>query len=223
MRQVDFPFKAVIFDMDGVIVDSEKFYFDELRGLFEFHHIAVSHEELCAAVGTSYQEFKLNLVRWFARGGMDLTIEQAEVLYDQFAAKNPVDYRELYNPGVAETIEELKSRGVRVALASSSPLHNIRNVLDVCCLSDAFEVVTSGEQFRESKPNPEIYLHTLEELGLPAKVCCCIEDSVPGITAGKAAGLTVFAKREERFGFSQERADAIIDTIPDLIKAAERF
>ena len=61
-------------------------------------------------------------------------------------------------------------------------------------LSDAFEFLTSGEQFRQSKPNPEIYLYTLELLGLPADVCCCIEDSVPGIAAGKAAGLTVFGQ-----------------------------
>ena len=70
-------------------------------------------------------------------------------------------------------------------------------------LSDAFEYVVSGEQFKESKPEPDIYLHALDLLGLPANRCCCVEDSVPGITAGKRAGLTVIAKREERFGFSR--------------------
>ena len=95
---------------------------------------------------------------------------------------------------------------------------NITHVLDVCGLTGAFEYVTSGEQFHESKPNPEIYLHTLDLLGLPASVCCCVEDSVPGITAGKAAGLTVIAKREDRFGFSQDAADFIVDSIPDVLK-----
>ena len=102
-------------------------------------------------------------------------------------------------------------------------MSNILLVLEVCGLSDAFELVTSGEQFHESKPNPEIYLHTLENLGLPAGDCCCVEDSVPGITAGKAAGLTVFAKREDRFGFTQEAADHIIDAIPDLLEAASEL
>ena len=85
-------------------------------------------------------------------------------------------------------------------------------------LSGKFEPIVSGEQFHESKPDPEIYLHTLDLLGLPAGACCCIEDSVYGIAAGRAAGLTVIAKREERFGFSQEGADRIIDAIPDLLR-----
>ena len=57
----------------------------------------------------------------------------------------------------------------------------------------------------------------LDLLGLPANRCCCVEDSVPGITAGKRAGLTVIAKREERFGFSQDAADKIIDQLPELL------
>ena len=73
----------------------------------------------------------------------------------------------------------------------------------------------SGEQFKESKPEPDIYLHALDLLGLPANRCCFVEDSVPGI--GKRAGLTVIAKREERFGFSQDAADKIIDQLPELL------
>ena len=78
--------------------------------------------------------------------------------------------------------------------------------------------MVSGEQFKESKPEPDIYLHALDLLGLPAVRCCCVEDSVPGITAGKRAGLTVIAKREERFGFSQDAADKIIDQLPELLE-----
>lgn len=106
---------------------------------------------------------------------------------------------------------------MRLALASSSSHRNIARVLADCGLGGFFEVVTSGEQFHESKPNPEIYLHTLESLGLSAIDCCCVEDSLPGIAAGRVAGLTVIAKREERFGFTQDAADAIIDSIPDVL------
>ena len=94
---------------------------------------------------------------------------------------------------------------------------SIEEGLNACGLSDAFEYVVSGEQFKESKPEPDIYLHALDLLGLPANRCCCVEDSVPGITAGKRAGLTVIAKREERFGFSQDAADKIIDQLPELL------
>ena len=217
MASCRFPYQAVIFDMDGVIVDSERFYYDQLDEMYSAEGIFVPREELCRAVGASYKDFKSNLVRWFAMGGVDLSPEEAEARYDAWAAVHPADYAALLNPGVRETVAELKGLGVRVALASSSPMDNIMHVLEVCDLSDAFEHVTSGEQFLESKPNPEIYLHTLDLLGLPATSCCCVEDSVPGIAAGKAAGLTVIAKREDRFGFSQELADAVVDSISDIL------
>lgn len=217
MASCRFPYQAVIFDMDGVIVDSERFYYDQLDEMYSAEGIFVPREELCRAVGASYKDFKSNLVRWFAMGGVDLSPEEAEARYDAWAAVHPADYAALLNPGVRETVAELKGLGVRVALASSSPMDNIMHVLEVCGLSDAFEHVTSCEQFLESKPNPEIYLHTLDLLGLPATSCCCVEDSVPGIAAGKAAGLTVIAKREDRFGFSQELADAVVDSIADIL------
>lgn len=217
MENHAFPFKAVIFDMDGVIVDTEKFYFDTLAGLFDAAGIDVPREALCSAVGSSYQDFRKNLVSWYALGGEHISEDEGLARYNAWEAKHEPDYAALLNPGVAETIAELKRRGIRVALASSSPMSNIREVLAACGLSDAFEFLTSGEQFRQSKPNPEIYLYTLELLGLLADVCCCIEDSVPGIAAGKAAGLTVFAKREDRFGFSQGEADRIIDSVSDLL------
>lgn len=223
MAQTDFPFAAVIFDMDGVIVDTEKFYLGTLAKLFEAEGIEVLFEDLCVTVGASYKDFKRNLVRWFELGGEHLAEEEALARYNVWEERNQPDFAALLNHGVVETIAELKRRGVRVALASSSPMSNILLVLEACGLSDAFELVTSGEQFHESKPNPEIYLHTLENLGLPAGDCCCVEDSVPGITAGKAAGLTVFAKREDRFGFTQEAADRIIDAIPDLLEAASEL
>lgn len=223
MAQTDFPFAAVIFDMDGVIVDTEKFYLGTLAKLFEAEGIEVPFEDLCVTVGASYKDFKRNLVRWFELGGEHLAEEEALARYNVWEERNQPDFAGLLNHGVVETIAELKRRGVRVALASSSPMSNILLVLEACGLSDAFELVTSGEQFHESKPNPEIYLHTLENLGLPAGDCCCVEDSVPGITAGKAAGLTVFAKREDRFGFTQEAADRIIDAIPDLLEAASEL
>lgn len=223
MVQTDFPFAAVIFDMDGVIVDTEKFYLGTLAKLFEAEGIEVPFEDLCVTVGASYKDFKRNLVRWFELGGEHLAEEEALARYNVWEERNQPDFAALLNHGVVETIAELKRRGVRVALASSSPMSNILLVLEACGLSDAFELVTSGEQFHESKPNPEIYLHTLENLGLPAGDCCCVEDSVPGITAGKAAGLTVFAKREDRFGFTQEAADRIIDAIPDLLEAASEL
>ena len=219
-----FPFAAVIFDMDGVIVDTERYYWDELRILADSLDIAVTDDELNAQVGQSTQAFLRMLVDWYERAGRGrMTIDDATALYGTWAQGRTCDYAAIMNPGVHEAIDGLRARGVRVALASSSPIKNIRAVLAACGLADAFEVIVSGVDFTESKPSPDIYLHTLDKLGLPASACCCVEDSVPGITAGRRAGLTVFAKREDRFGFSQDAADAILDRVDDILEVAPRL
>ena len=79
------------------------------------------------------------------------------------------------NPGVPETLEELRSLGLRLAVASSSPLSHIEKVLAECGIDGYFEVVESGDELHQSKPNPEIYLLTLDKLGLSADVCCAVE------------------------------------------------
>lgn len=216
-----FPFVAVIFDMDGVLVDTEWAYKQELIAFSEDMGFGLTDAELNALVGTSSKVFENSLVEWYERIGRSYDIDAARDAYVAWShAHVSLDFASLLNPGVHETLDELHARGVRTALASSSPMRDIEAVLAACKLEGMFETVVSGEQFHESKPNPEIYLHSLDLLGLPASACCCVEDSVPGIAAGKAAGLTAFAKREERFGFSQDAADVVIDQIPDLLTAA---
>ena len=96
-------------------------------------------------------------------------------------------------------------------------------MLEVCGLAEFFEVVESGDELKQSKPHPEIYLLTLEKLGLPASSCCAVEDSDYGIEAARGAGIYTIAKREERFNFTQAEANAIVDGIPDVIGAVEDY
>lgn len=212
-------FRAVIFDMDGVIVDSEYAYAQEERAFLDAFGIEVSDEEIAQTVGCSHETFNQTVAEWWERGGYGtFTPEEAIARFNEWGKDYVYDYRALMNPGVPETLDALRARGLRLALASSSPMDNIREVLQACGIEDSFEVIVSGEQFHESKPNPEIYLHTCEVLGLDPGACCCVEDSPYGIEAGKRAGLTVFAKRESRFPFSQDKADAIIDTVSGILE-----
>lgn len=218
-----FPYEAVIFDMDGVIVDTEAFYQKEERAFADYLGVEVSDAEILDMVGKSHQHFVRTVTRWLTLAGQEgLTGAEAEARYRAWSADRPRDYRSMMFPGIHEALDGLHRRGTRVALASSSPRASILAVLDQLGIADAFELVVSGAELRESKPNPAIYLLTLEQLGLPAAACCCIEDSVPGITAGRRAGLTVFARREERFGFFQAEADAILDRVDDILKVTER-
>lgn len=216
-----FPYRGVVFDMDGVLVDTEYLEQRHLADYIIDYGLDASDEERMALVGSSGKDFYGAMARWWERSGKALDIDGVKMSYSSYVKGEYTDnYLSVMNQGVPETLRALKRMGVRVALASSSRRETIEKVLSDCGISSLFDVVVSGEEFRESKPNPEIYLHTIERLGLSSNECCCVEDSVPGITAGKTAGLTVFAKREERFGFSQEAADEIIDQVPDLLDRA---
>lgn len=101
---------------------------------------------------------------------------------------------------------------MKIGLASSSTKETISKVLDTIELKSYFDVIVSGEDFVESKPNPEIYHDTLKKLGLNQQNCIVIEDSTVGIQAAKNAGLFVIAKEDKRFNFDQSKADfSIID------------
>ena len=210
---------AVVFDMDGVLIDSEYVYRDEIGRFFSANGIDLSVDTLNAQVGASHKDYLAFLEKWWERGkGEKVPGPELARKVDAFnRAEGPLDYAAILNPGVPETLSELKELGYRLALASSSLIGNIRHVLDVCGLTDAFELIVSGGDFHESKPNPEIYLHTVAELGLEPEQCAAVEDSIPGITAARRAGLTVIAKREERFGFSQDGADYIADDVPAVL------
>ena len=115
-----FPFKAVIFDMDGVIVDTEKFYFDELAVMSEELGLGITEEERKRQVGMSHQDFQRNLQMWMRRGGRgELTGDEAEAVYNEWASHRPRPYARLLNPGVAETVEALREAGAEVLGAVS--------------------------------------------------------------------------------------------------------
>lgn len=212
-------FSAVVFDMDGVLVDSEALYIREFEAFSKAFGLDVTQEELLAQVGASHQYFQRMIADVLGRNGIETASpEEAEKVYEDWARENYVrNYGQIMNPGVPETLDALRAAGVRVALASSAPMRFIHEALGQCGIDDRFELFVSGEQFRESKPDPEIYLHTCDRLGLAPAACACVVDSFYGIAAGKAAGMYVIAKREERFGFSQDAADVIVDEIPGVL------
>ena len=197
--------EAVIFDMDGVLVDSEAAYRRVHEAFFEAQGVEVSSEEFDMLAGSSRKVERQFYAAWWERSrGEKMDGEAIERLEDAFWDIHPISYREIMNPGVPETLEELKHLGYRLAVASSSPLDHIEKVLEECGIAGFFEVVESGDELTQSKP---------------AEACCAVEDSDPGIEAARRAGLYTIAKREERFGFTQRGADVMVNEIPGVIGA----
>lgn len=215
------PIKAVIFDMDGVLVDSEPAHYELVRQFFAEHGLDVSTEQLNTLVGCSGDFFVERITEWWAETPRKSEAECTLAAIDAFHLwednREPIDYGSLLNPGVRETLEELSARGIRLAVASSTSHEGIQQELEPSDILRFFEVVVSGEEFRESKPNPEIYLATMERMGLGPDECIAVEDSDRGIAAAIAAGMRVAIKREPRFDFAQEGGTWYLDRIDELL------
>lgn len=203
--------KAVIFDMDGVLVNSELEYLNLLEQFLSENGALVKREELLFLAGASRMDeilFMAQKLNW----SIEKTVAKKKVFYDQ----RPIDYRAIRKEYVPEIMEFLKEREIRIALASSSPMDNIAEVLEACEITSYFSQCVSGEMFKRSKPDPEIYEYSVEKLGLKKEEILVVEDSAYGIEAAKRAGLTVIAVWDPIFRFDVSRADTTIASLKEL-------
>lgn len=211
--------KAVIFDMDGVIIDSELEYIKKDLEFARTKNPRVSLEDLFGMVGSSREDAWSCMVRAVDNG------QTWNELRDEFRNSRDVytemDYRRIFRPQIPEILDFIQTQGLRIALASSTQLSVIEQVLEENEISHYFEVVVSGAQFKRSKPDPEIYHHTASLLGLPESECLVIEDSTFGVTAAHRAGMIIAALIDPRFHFDQSLADYRmnrLDEIPGIIR-----
>ena len=179
--------RTVIFDMDGVIIDTEPIHHHAFFTQFAELDITVSDELYASFLGSSTRNVFQRLKQEF-----DLPQEVAELLLRK---------RELFNqafdedtsldllPGVRALIEDLKMQGVQMVLASSASKATIGRVFNRFGLAPYFTHTVSGEDFVQSKPNPAIFLHAAELAKTPVTECIVIEDSANGVAAAKAAGI----------------------------------
>lgn len=212
--------KAVIFDMDGVIIDSEPIYLQDTWKFAKTKNPEATLEQLFPMVGRTKQDAWMVLERTVDNG------QTWEQLRDEFRSgtqSSPVDYREIFRPEVKTLLNQLKKEGYRLALASSTHLELVLHVLEVNEIKDYYDVIVSGSQFKESKPNPEIYHYTAKKLGVKENECLVLEDSTVGIQAAYAAGMTVAALIDTRFHFDQSLAHYqvnSVESVMDILKNA---
>ena len=210
--------KAVIFDMDGVIIDSEVVYIDFFKRVLEDFDVEISEEDLFSLAGLSQQK-----TDEFLESKLHRKPEEVYDMMKNYIDADKIDYSSLVMDGFYPLLKELKRKNFKLALASSSPKNTIKLVLEELNIEDEFDVVISGEDFVESKPNPEIYSKTCKILGVRPQDAIAIEDSDYGIESAKNAGLTVIARREDRFNFKQDKADFIVDNLQDIKLILEKF
>ncbi len=217
--------KTVIFDLDGTLIDSELFYLNLLLEFLKGKGMVLSFEEACKTVGAHNSPIWENVAR--AHDGSISGKALRQEYKDEFERKfrnRELDYSQMQFADVLPVLEKLRADGVRMAIASSSSDKIIRRVVEQQNWERFFPVLVSGDNFRKSKPDPEIYRYTMKQLGTAPEETLVVEDSTYGIEAGKAAGVMVAARRDLRFGFHQEKADCLFDDMREILpKISDKY
>lgn len=214
--------KAVIFDMDGVIIDSEGAYLEYIYEFAREKKQDIQIQELYGTVGATKKDCWEIVERAVGNGQ---SWDQLRQEYHERGiwkrAFEEVDYKAIFRPEILEVMDELQNMGLKLAVASSTGLEQVKRILSMNHVWERLELAVSGEMFKRSKPDPEIYLHTASELKVDPSCCLAVEDSTVGITAGKAAGMKVAALIDNRFGFDRSLADRELSNlreIPELVR-----
>jgi HAD superfamily hydrolase (TIGR01509 family) len=206
--------RAVVFDMDGVLISSEEIW-DEVR------------EHLAAELGGRWgpqahtDMMGMSTPEWTGYMHRDLGVPLApEAIADEVVARLIARYRERppFIDGAVEAVRALAGR-LPLGLASSSTRSLIDAVLDQAGLTDAFAVTVSSEEVARGKPAPDVYLRALEGLAVEPADATAVEDSAAGIRAAAAAGMRVIAIPNRLYPPADDAlalADAVLDSIHDL-------
>ncbi|ANY69224.1 phosphatase [Paenibacillus sp. BIHB 4019] len=206
--------KAFIFDMDGVIIDSEPLHFDVDMETMEHLGFKVTQDDLEKYVGmTNPAMWRLIRVEY----GMEQTVE--EIISYQLRRKIEELRARDFAPiaGVLSLLAELKQRNLPIALASSSPRIFIEEVLSKFDITDYFASIVSGEEVPSGKPAPDVYLEAARQLGVLPADCVVLEDSRNGVIAAKEAGMRCIGYINIHSGDQDlSRADWIVKAIKDI-------
>lgn len=184
--------RAVIFDMDGVIIDSEKDYKQIEWDMYAEMGLPVSEEEAMESMGTVCRDWWQTLKNryHFEQSAEELAAREdrlyVEYLFDDSRPKTMM-------PGADALLVALKERGLKTAVASSSVPQAIERVLGLFKIEQYFDKKVSGHEVKAGKPAPDVFLKAAEHLGVLPEECLVVEDSYNGIRAAKAAGMQCIA------------------------------
>lgn len=191
--------KAVIFDLDGVIVTTDECHYQSWKRVADEEGVMFTREVNERLRGVSRM------------ASLEIVLEKAKKSYSddekiQLAERKNAYYVELIGtltkdailPGVERNLKQLKENGIKVAIGSSSK--NTPIILKQIGLADSFDAISDGNNITKSKPDPEVFIKAADMLGIPYEECLVVEDADAGIIAGKAAGMTTLAVSKAKGG-----------------------
>lgn len=178
--------KALIFDFDGTIIDTETAWFVAFQEAYKEHGVELTRELYSQCIGTNLTEFD----------PYEYLITEKKIPLDREIFRNTIHDRysilmehETIRPGVLEYLEAAKEAGLRIGLASSSPMKWVEKYLELLHIRDYFECIRTADHVTLVKPDPELYVQTLDCLQVQPNEAVAIEDSLNGAKAAAAAGM----------------------------------
>lgn len=205
-------FKAIIFDMDGLMIDSMMHWLELDECMFEECGLKITEDMVRHMTGKSERE---NISWLNAEHGLNIS--------GQYLDKRRMRSDEIYDkktqlmPGILGLIEKINKSECKQAIASGAPLCCVKKVVDRFGWQDHFTILVSSEDVDHiGKPDPRIFLHTAEKLGIDPKDCVVFEDAENGVVAAKRAGMMCVAVPDSRWSFGVfDEADLIVDSLED--------
>jgi HAD superfamily hydrolase (TIGR01509 family) len=206
---------AIIFDLDGVLADSEPWWNQIDAKLLADYGATYRGEYHQNVVGVNYR-----LAIEFYKKAFGLSVPTEEMMRRRGEiATEFFGSRVGLFPNVKEVLEELRQMKLHLAVATSSVSASARPFLDRHQLTGFFEIIVTGEEVEHGKPAPDIYLRAANKLGIPPDACLVVEDALPGVAAGKAANMRVAAIPDLRFVNPREyekKADYLLSSLKEL-------
>ncbi|MFQ3549382.1 MAG: HAD-IA family hydrolase [Armatimonadota bacterium] len=191
--------KGIVFDMDGVLVDSEKYICKAAMMMFAERGVEVKAEDFLPFVGAGEDRYVGGVAEKY---NLDWDIQEIKArtyqIYGEIVHNNLEPL-----PGVLTFIKKAREKGLKLAVATSADKIKMEtNLREIGISADTFDAVVNGLDVVNKKPNPEIFLKAIEKLGLKPEECLVVEDAVNGVKAAKSAGakclalMTSFTKEE---------------------------
>ena len=178
--------RAVLWDMDGTLIDSAEFHWISWRNTLNDEGISITREQFLSSFGQRNDSI---LPQWLGTAATPERIEKIgnakEELYRHLIRRDGISPL----PGVADWIRRLHKQGWLQAVASAAPRANIDAVLEALSAAHIFQAIVSAEDVQRGKPDPEVYLVAASRVGVPPERCIVVEDAVAGVEGARRAGM----------------------------------
>ncbi|MDP2989669.1 MAG: HAD family phosphatase, partial [Kiritimatiellota bacterium] len=202
---------AVIWDMDGVIVDSGPYHFRSWRSVFSQRGVDFTESDFRGHFGQRNDTIIRSALGNVSQAEVDAIVAEKESRFRQFVAGHIRAF-----PGALELIASLHRRRIKMAIASSAPPENIDLITQSLKIRGCFQAIVYGHEVKEGKPSPQGFRLAAEKLGVAPPNCVVFEDAVAGVEAAKRAGMQCVAVTNTHPAASLAQADLVTDSLENV-------